>query len=69
VGSDPSGRSDPPTREFFGFIVIGELGQQQRTPLSLRATSYEDAEAQVIAEYGDGHYIYLVDVEAANRIR
>jgi hypothetical protein len=65
----PGCQNRSPTREFFGFIVIGELGQQQRTPLTLRATSYEDAEAQVIAEYGDGHYIYLVDVEAANRIR
>ena len=53
-------------KEFTGFVWVGD---QPGIRLEILAPSFEEAKALVRETYGEGCFISLTDVEAANRPR
>jgi hypothetical protein len=57
---------DLPLREYVGLIWIGE---QSGIRLSVWAHTVEEARAQVLADYGEGHVISLWNEDDARKPR
>jgi len=53
-------------KEFTGFVWVGN---QPGIRLEILAPSFEEAKALVTTTYGEGCFISLTDVQAANRVR
>jgi hypothetical protein len=60
------GTPTEPTREFVGFIWIGE---DPAIRLAVQARSVDEARAIVIGEYGEGHRISLWNEDDARKLR
>ena len=58
--------SEEPKREYVGFIRIAG---QPEIQLRLMASSLDEAEEIVIAQYGDGHVTSIWNEEDARRPR
>jgi len=61
-----SDEPQPRMKEFKGFVWVGD---QPGIRLEILAPSFEEAKALVRETYGEGCFISLTDVEAADRPR